>query len=338
MAVEFTYHGHLKEVQEDPALVAIWAGQTAPFDRLEWFAGMVEDCGMEPLLAVAREGEEVALLPLARRHGYLSELGNFYTFRFRPILSANGVALLPALARDLRRNFGRIRLPSLPVEDGTAGLVASAFRDGGWLALKGEELPNHVLEIAGRSYAAYLTARPGKLRTTLTRKASKLEVELFDQFDPATWKAYQKIYANSWKPDEFSLDFLRNFAEREGGAGRLRMGIVRAKGMPVAAQLWTVEAAIAYIHKLAHTRDSTAFSPGTVLTAAMFERVIDHDNVTLIDFGTGDDSYKRDWMESVRHRVSYEFIDPVRPRNWPVIAKHVASRGLHRLALTRSAG
>jgi hypothetical protein len=30
---------------------------------------------------------------------------------------------------------------------------------------------NHVLEVGGRSYAEYLAARPGPLRTTLKRKA-----------------------------------------------------------------------------------------------------------------------------------------------------------------------
>ncbi len=338
LAITFTYHGHLKEVQEDPALAALLARQTAPFGRIEWFSGMVNDCGLVPLFAAAREGEEIALLPLARQKGTLSELGNFYTFQYRPILSARGGSLLAALARDLRRRHGLIRLTALPCEDGTAQLVPAAFRAGGWLDFATAELPNHVLEVGGRSYAVYLAERPGKLRTTLKRKSPKLQIELFDRFDPAAWKDYEDVYANSWKPDEFSLSFLRNFAEREGAAGRLRLGIACANGVPVAAQLWTVEGGTAYIHKLAHTQDSAALSPGTVLSAALFKRVIDGDRVTLVDFGTGDDGYKRDWMESVRRRLSYDLIDPARPANWPVIARHMAKRTLRRLALARRAG
>ena len=338
MAVRFTYHEHLKEVQEDPALAALWAAQTAPFDRIEWFAGLVHDCGMSPVFAVAREGAEIAVLPLARRAGHLSDLGSFYTFRFRPILSAGGGPLLPALARDLRRNHARIQLASLPAEDGTAALVADAFRAGGWSVFAGDDLPNHVLEVEGRSYADYLASRPGQLRTTLKRKAGKVTIELIDRFDPETWDNYENIYANSWKPAEFSPGFLRNFGQCESSAGRLRMGLARADGVPVAAQLWTVENGVAYIHKLAHTRDSTGLSPGTVLSAALFEQVIDRDKVTLIDFGTGDDGYKRDWMESVRSRTSFDLIDPARPRNWPAIARHFASQARRRLALARRAG
>ena len=338
MTVRFTYHEHLKEVQEDPALAALWAAQNAPFDRIEWFAGLVRDCGMSPLFAVAREGADIAVLPLARRAGYLSDLGTFYTFRFRPILSAGGGALLPALARELRRNHARIRLASLPVDDGMAALVADAFRTSGWSVFKGDDLPNHVLEVAGRSYADYLASRPGQLRTTLKRKAGKVTIELTDQYSPETWDIYQDIYANSWKPKEYSPGFLRNFGQCESAAGRLRMGIAHADGVPIAAQVWTVESGVAYIHKLAHIRDSTGLSPGTVLSAALFEHVIDRDKVTLIDFGTGDDSYKRDWMESVRSRTSLDLIDPARPRNWPVIARHFASQARRRLALARRAG
>jgi CelD/BcsL family acetyltransferase involved in cellulose biosynthesis len=32
----------------------------------------------------------------------------------------------------------------------------------------------------------------------------------------------------------------------------------------------------------------------------MFRRAIDEDRVRLIDYGTGDDAYKRDWMDERR--------------------------------------
>jgi len=187
----------------------------------------------------------------------------------------------------------------------------------------GDDLPNHILEVGGRSYAEYLAGRPGKLRSTIKRKAGKLTIELIDRFAEEVWNTYEDIYANSWKPAEFQPEFLRNFGRREGAAGRLRMGIARAGGVPVAAQLWTVESGTAYIHKLSHTGESAALSPGTVLSAALFERVIDHDRVSRIDFGTGDDGYKPDWMESIRQRVGFDLIDPRRPRNWAAILTDV---------------
>ena len=114
---------------------------------------------------------------------------------------------------------------------------------------------------------------------------------------------------------------LRAFAEQEGAAGRLRLGIARHNGQAIAAQLWTAENGIAYIHKLAHLEEAKPFSAGSVLTAALMEHVIDRDRVTLVDFGTGDDGYKRDWMEAVRPRFRLTAFDPRRPRNWPALVK-----------------
>src|SRR3546814_11418082 len=69
--------------------------------------------------------------------------------------------------------------------------------------------------------------------------------------------------AASWKPEEGHPALLRAFAEAEGAGGRLRMGIARIEGVPVAAQYWTVEDGTAFIHKLAHVEDSLQASPGT---------------------------------------------------------------------------
>ena len=86
-----------------------------------------------------------------------------------------------------------------------------------------------------------------------------------------------------------------------GDFWRLRLGIAEIDGQPVAAQFWTVEGGTAFIHKLAHDERFRKQSPGTLLTAAMFAHVIDVDRVDLVDFGTGDDPYKRDWMDAVRN-------------------------------------
>ena len=40
-----------------------------------------------------------------------------------------------------------------------------------------------------------------------------------------------------------------------------------------------------------------------------------------IDFGTGDDPYKRDWMERVRPRYRLTCWRPANPRNWAALGK-----------------
>ena len=207
------------------------------------------------------------------------------------------------------------------MEDGTAEKLAAAFRSAGWIVLSEACDTNHILRVQGRDYAAYLASLPGKLRTTLKRKAKKVDITLSTRFDAQDWAAYEDIYAESWKPEEGDPALLRRFAEQESEAGRFRFGMARYQGEPVAAQFWTVDEGTAYIHKLAHRESAKPVSPGTSLTAALFERVIDTDKVALVDFGTGDDPYKRDWMEEVRERRRLTCLRASAPRNWPVLAK-----------------
>jgi CelD/BcsL family acetyltransferase involved in cellulose biosynthesis len=138
------------------------------------------------------------------------------------------------------------------------------------------------------------------LRSTHKRKSTKavFETQILDRFDAAAWAEYEAIYAESWKPEEGSPEFLKSLAESEGEAGTLRLGLCRVGGEPVAAQFWTVENRTALIHKLAYKASAGDLSPGTILSAAMFRHVIDVDHVQRIDFGTGDDTYKADWMDT----------------------------------------
>jgi hypothetical protein len=330
--IAIEYHADLKEVQSDATLATLLSPeiQRAPFDRLAWWQGLAEHCGLEPLLAVARDGDAAAVLPLQRSDGRLSGLANWYSFRLRPIVSPGSEAaqLLAALARDLAHKAPRVTLLGVPDEDGSARLTEHAFRKAGWITLREACDTNHVLHLAGRSYDAYLADRPGPLRTTLKRKAGKVETAVMTAFDPAVWADYEAIYGESWKPSEGSPDFLRAFAQQEGAAGRLRLGIAHAGGRAVAAQMWTVEGGTAFIHKLAHREEAKPLSPGTVLSAALFRHVIDIDRVDLVDFGTGNDGYKRDWMEEVRPRYRLDMLRPGAPENWPFLAK----RALRRLA------
>ena len=303
----------------------------SPFDRIEWWQGLAEHCALVPLIAVASDGDERAVLPLQRTPSGLSALANWYNFTWRPLVTPGGAALLSALARDLAGKSARLTLSPLPDENGETVQLEAALRAAGWTTFRSQCDVNHVLPVNGRSYAEFLAGRPGQVRTTLKRKANKVTVTLETEFNSSSWAAYQAIYAESWKPGEGSPAFLRAFAQAEGAAGRLRLGLAYADGIPVAAQFWTVESGVAYIHKLAHTEGSKPLSPGTTLSAALFEHVIDRDNVDLVDFGTGDDGYKRDWMEVVRPRYLLDCYRPGNPQNWPAIIRQrlrrMAARG-----------
>jgi hypothetical protein len=316
--IAVSYHDTVNVLQ------AVASPGAGPFDRPEWFA-LLAHRARSPLIAMASDGAHAAGLPLVEVNGRIEPLRNWYAFSWRP-LGSQSSNLLEAAARDLRSRTHRVTLWPVPDEDGSATRIVAAFRSAGW-AVRSEPCDhNHVLPVGGRSFAEYWAGRPGPMRTTLKRKAKKVAVEILDRFDPAAWAAYEAIYNESWKPEEGAPDLLRRFAEAEGKAGRIRLGLARAECVPVAAQYWTVENGTAYIHKLAHRESAKALSAGATLSASLFERVIDIDKVALIDFGTGNDSYKLDWMELDRPRYRIDCLDPAQPRAWPALAKRALAR------------
>jgi CelD/BcsL family acetyltransferase involved in cellulose biosynthesis len=329
--ISIDYHDDLKEVQADAPLAALLAAPAAaaPFDRLEWWRLLAEECDLFPVIAVARDGESRAALAMYRVRRRLEALANWYSFRIRPIIGPNADedALLLAMACDLVGEAPHIVLAPLTDENGETSRLAAAFQKAGWAVFRSQCDINHFLRVNGRSYAQFLEDRPGALRTTLKQKSAKVSVTIETQFNAESWRTYESVYAQSWKPQEGTPAFLRRFAEEEGAAGRLRLGIASNGDEPVAAQFWTVEAGTAFIHKLAHSEKAKALSPGTTLSAALFEHVIDCDQVELVDFGCGDDSYKRDWMEQARPRYRLEMFRPAWPGNWPAMAREML-RGL----------
>jgi len=60
--------------------------------------------------------------------------------------------------------------------------------------------------------------------------------------------------------------------------------------------------------QLAYDSNYRDYSPGTVLTKRMFEYVLNNDKITKVDFLTGDDAYKSDWMSSRRTLYGVQMI------------------------------
>lgn len=279
------------------------AAQPSLFDRIDWFRAMeCHDLGGRPLIARARDAAgNTVWLPLAIAGRNATAFACWYTLDYRPISTGRGdpQPLLSAIAAALKRRCDRITLA--PMHSDPADLLTIGFAGTGWRVERAQTSVNRRTAIPADP-EMWWAARPGRLRSTIARKqrAGGLNCTILDRFDATAWAAYEAIYADSWKPVEGSPGFLRDLAEREGAAGTLRLGIAEAGGNPVAAQMWLCENGIATIHKLAHRRSADALSPGTVLTAAMVRHIIAADRPAIIDFGTGDDAYKADWMEQAR--------------------------------------
>ena len=314
-----TMQGNGEDQANDKAARA--AGFTSPFDRAEWF-DLLEAHGFAAGGRIDARGSAngtTAWLPLrVEAPDYLAGLSNWYSFSIRPLFSGgNGQdSARSDLFRDLRSKAARLEL--YPVRDDDQAAIVSALRSAGWWVKATAAGHRHWLDLGDMDHDAWWATRPGALRSTVQRKAKKgvVAIELYTAFDPAVWDAYEAIYAASWKPEEGDPALLRAFAEMESARGNFRMGLARIDGAPVAAQYWTVEDDTAFIHKLAHVEDSLKASPGTLLSAALFHHVIEVDRVRRVDFGTGNDAYKRDWMNRHDPLWRIEAFNPSRLAAW----------------------
>ncbi len=298
--VNVTLFKKLDELGADAGDALSRERQDCPYARLDWFRLLERHCPPPGrfLGLKASDGHDTAWLLLARTGAAARAYAAWYSLRVG-VVGSDAAHLIEAFGRSLRR-LGIAQLSLAPMEDPHP--LAAGLRQAGWIVHMQPATANWQAHTRGLSFEAYWAARPGKLRSTAQRrtKSAGLTIRILNRFDEGAWADYEHIYQASWKPDEGSPALLRALAEQEGAAGTLRLGIASKDGKPVAAQLWTVENGQATIHKLAYDESAKALSPGTVLGAAMFRHVIDQDRVDLIDYGTGDEPYKADWMDERR--------------------------------------
>lgn len=299
MAAKVEIFGELDAVAANAAGALDRAAQPSLFARLDWYRLLARHCPPEGTLEVveAKDASGAAWLFLYRSGSTVRAYANWYSLRFDAALQGDAQAALAEVAGALKGSSAKAEF--YPLDEGSP--LPAAFRDAGWVVALEPASTSWTICTSDMDFDAYWAGRPGRLRNTFKRKAKAgLEVEIHRAFEPSAWEAYEAVYAASWKPEEGSWPFLRALAEEEGAAGTLRLGIARKDGRPIAAQLWLVEDGTATIHKLAYAEDAKDMSPGTILSHAMFREAIDIDRVRLIDFGTGDDGYKAEWMAERR--------------------------------------
>ncbi|MFO7603055.1 MAG: GNAT family N-acetyltransferase [Gammaproteobacteria bacterium] len=179
---------------------------------------------------------------------------------------------------------------------------------------------NWIYRLQAPSYENYMAERPAQLRNTLARKKRKLEREhgytlrLFTGDEvPQAMSDYYAVYTASWKANEQYADFLDDMVKRFSTAGWSRLGVLYIRGQAAAAQLWFVCHGKASIFRLAYDEAWKRYSPGSILTAFLMEHVIDNEQVTEVDFLTGNDAYKQDWMSDRRARYVLSCVKSARP-------------------------
>jgi hypothetical protein len=272
-----------------------------------------------------------------------SSLSNYYTLRYAPLVhSADGGAAHAALRglieglRARRPRYGVLHFE--PLAPGTALVddLAASLRAAGFVTRRYFRFGNWHEDTRDLSFDGYLARRPTALRHTFRRKGARLartgSVRLAVVRDDAdlgqALDQYEQVYAASWKRSEPHPAFIRRLATDLAATGALRLGLLYLAERPIAAQLWIIQHGTATLYKLAHDRAFNAVSPGTVLTMRLLERLLDHEQITDLDLGAGDDPYKRLWATHRRERIGLLAFDPLTLWGALGILRHVLLPGL----------
>lgn len=328
--------------QEWDALFATGAG---PQTSRAWFAASgaaAVPAGAQPrFLAVTGPGGPLALFAmLAGADGTWQSLTTPYTCLYQPLLRSDAD---PVLLRAACAAFGRYcrrwpvtRLEALDPEWPGLPLLRAGLARAGLATRTYEHFGNWHVAVPEGAWEAYLQSRPGALRETIRRKlraaerADGIGIEIASAGPAlaAALDAYETVYARSWKEPEPFPRFSATLVHSLAGTDALRIGVMWAAGRPIAAQYWTLAGGAATVLKLAHDEEFKALSPGTVLTAAVIRQLIERDGVRALDFGRGDDPYKRAWTGHRRLRIGVLGADPRQPGGLRSLALHDAGRFL----------
>lgn len=297
------------------------AGEASFFLTLAWYRNLAgqalpKDC--RERIYVASVGSDVrGILPmkftaalstlLAGRK--LEALSNYYSSLFMPLVTSGGDSLQALADAIARERWDSVDFHPMAQDSPLFGGLVTAMKHSGMSVQSYYCFGNWYLEVNGRSYQDYSNALPSKLKNTLKRKGkqfsamtSRIEIITgIDGVDRAI-AAYQKVYNSSWKIQEPHPGFMPGLIRLCAEHGWLRLGLAYLDEEPIAAQLWIVKDGIAAIYKLAYDEKFSRLSAGSILTAKLMEHVIDVDRVREVDYLTGDDEYKKDWMSGRRER------------------------------------
>ena len=218
--------------------------------------------------------------------------------------------ILSCLAKGLSQlPFESLKLNALAADDDKINNLQQAMESSGLSCVRYAHFFNWFYPLQGQTFADYMAARSSRVRNTIARKQRKLEreqsyeIRLYTDNDvQAAIADFHAVYKASWKANERFAKVMQGFINSFSKRGWTRLVILYIEGKPVATQLWFVVHKKASIFKLAYDEAWKQYSLGSILTQYLMETVIDTDKVEEIDFLTGNDHYKQEWMSERRQR------------------------------------
>ncbi len=325
--MKFIYYTDWQQLPESASALFAQAEKDSIFYTRPWFENLtavaLDDASTMLLACVVTEDRVLAILPLLKTEGNSGySLKHRYTTHYSLLLTqddqqqvltcmAEGLAQLPLSA---------LLLEPVADDDTRLNRFQQSMQAAGFNCERVFRFYNWIYRVQAQSYADYMAARPTRLRNTISRKQRKLErehgyrIQLYTGQDvPPRMRDYYTVYNASWKANEQYVGFLDGIVAGFSKQGWSRLAVLYVGDMPVAAQLWFVAHAKASIFRLVYDKVWKAYSPGSILTSFLMEHVIDSCKVEEIDFLTGNDAYKQDWMSDRRERFALSCVKNTEP-------------------------
>ncbi|MDH5444984.1 MAG: GNAT family N-acetyltransferase [Gammaproteobacteria bacterium] len=327
--MKFVCYYNWDQLPESANVLFVQGEKENLFYSSQWFkkvTATLENDQAMMLACVVADDQVLAILPLIQlsKENFLS-LKHRYATHFSLLLAEEDQSqVLACLVKGLEKLPARSLLLEPVADDDNKMIVLQDFmQQAGYQCQLHFRTYNWIYRLQNQSFVNYLAGRPSRLRNTISRKSRKLdrehgyEMRLFIGDDvPHAMCDYYAVFTSSWKANEQFVEFLNSVVEGFSRAAWSRLGVLYVKNKPVAAQLWFVVHGKASIFRLAYDEAWKSYSPGSILTSFMMEYVIDTDKISEIDFLTGNEAYKQDWMSERRERFALSCVKTKKPDSW----------------------
>ena len=354
--MKVTIFSNLDELlNEYPAICDVTAGADV-FRSFPWFQNLAAtslEKNHQLRIYAVRSNKSKDLLPsmLPMQHAQndvsiapytLFALANYYSPVFGPIIDTQCedvpqivFALVNAICSD-EPGWDVVDFHPLDSDGLISEQLKSAFTKLHWSMQPYFCFGNWYLKVNHRSYNEYFRGLPSVIRKNVPYmkrkldKVARLKMEIITNNERLDWAigAYEMIYNNSWRTAEGYPKFIRGLIYTAAEHGWLRLGLLHVDDEPAAAQLWLVNGPVASIYKVCYAEKFSKWAVGNALTAHLLEHVIDIDKVQEVDFLSGDDFYKANWMSDRRERWGIRAFNPNTIKGRLAGVRHIGAQAL----------
>jgi hypothetical protein len=272
----------------------------------------------------------------------VDSLTNYYSSYFAPILARNSASpdqLVRTIVGELKSGSPQWDVLNIrPLDLSLSGVqcLHLAMESSGLKTQTYFCFGNWYLNVNGRSYAEYFKDLPSVIRKNVPyykrrlEKTARVRVQIYTGLKDLETAIddYETIYNSSWRDREGYPRFIKTFIRTAAEEGWLRLGVFYIDDEPAAAQLWIIHGRIASIYKICYAEKFAKSSVGSVLTTHMLEHALDRDKVSEVDYLTGDDSYKSNWMSDRRERWGIMAFNPATVLGKLSTLKHIGGKTL----------